>query len=241
MNTKISINNIVIDIVRKDIKNLHLAVYPPEGRIRIASPQRMSDDALRLFAISKIPWIKKHQASFKEQQRQTIRQYITGESHYLKGSRYRLNVIEQKAPLPNKVVLRNKKYIDLFVRGKSSLEQKANVLNEWYRQLLKKDISILVDKWQKKIGVEVTHWGVKQMKTKWGSCNTDKKNIWLNLELAKKPIHCLEYIVVHELLHLIERKHNDIFISYLDKYLPNWKFLRDELNKLPVSHGDWKY
>ncbi|MDY0078362.1 MAG: SprT-like domain-containing protein, partial [Bacteroidales bacterium] len=131
--------------------------------------------------------------------------------------------------------------IDVFIRPKSSREQKQIAINEWYRSELKKLIPEIIEKWEHKIGVQVSEWQVKQMKTKWGTCNIEKKRIWINLELAKKPIHCLEYIVVHEMIHLLERHHNDRFLSLMEKHMPQWKFYREELNRLPVSHGEWSY
>lgn len=228
-----------IDVVRKDIKNMHLAVYPPTGRVRIAAPLRIDDEAVRLFAISKIGWIRKQQRSFKAQDRQPPRQYKERESHYYQGKRYLLKVIEHEAP--PLVVLKAKTFIELHVRPNNTTEQLHIILNEWYRLELKKQIQPLIDKWQEKIGVCVTDWQVKQMKTKWGTCNIEKKRIWINLELAKKPIQCLEYIVVHELIHLLERHHNDRFLSLMEKYMPQWKFYKEELNRLPVSHGEWDY
>jgi len=236
---QIIISNIKIDVVRKDIKNIHLAVYPPTGRVRIAAPLRINDDAIRLFAISKLGWIKRHQRKFEGQERISPREYKNRESHYFQGKRYLLNIIEEDKP--PKVVLKNKTYIDLYVRPQTPADKRHEIMNEWYRSQLKKQIPELIEKWEKKLNVKVGEWQVKLMKTKWGSCNTEKKRIWINLELAKKPINCLEYLVVHEIVHLIERHHNDKFLYYMDKYLPDWKQIKTELNKLPVSHADWNY
>lgn len=235
---QITVHDIVIDIVRKDIKNIHLSVHPPTGRVRIATPRRVSDKALRLFAISKLPWIKKHIAKFESQERQPAREYVSGESHYYRGDRYLLNVIYQKGR--PRVVARNKKYIDLYVREGSDTAQRERVMVEWYRRELKAMLPPLIEKWQAIIGVQPDEWGVKQMKTRWGSCNAPAKRIWLNLELAKKPEHCLEYVIVHELVHLLERRHNDRFISLVSKYMPNWRSYKDELNRFPLSHPDWE-
>lgn len=232
-------SNLDIDVVRKNIKNMHLAVYPPTGRVRIAAPFRVDDEAVRLFAISKITWIRKHQRHFKAQDRQSPREFKQRESHYFQGKRFLLRIKEQEAPA--KVEIKTKTYIDLSVRPNSTLEQRQTILNEWYRKELKKLIPEIIEKWEKKIGVSVSEWQVKQMKTKWGTCNIEKKRIWINLELAKKPIHCLEYIIVHEMIHLIERHHNDRFIALMDKHIPQWKFFKEELNRLPVSHGEWDY
>jgi len=236
---QITVGNISIDVVRKDIKNLHLGVYPPNGRVRIASPLKIDDEAVRLFAISKMAWIKKHQLKFEAQQRQSERQFVSGESHYYKGNRYLLNVIYHNAA--PKVEIRNKTYIDLYVRVGSTLEQREKVLTEWYRRQLKDQIPPLIDKWQKIIGVEVSDWGIKKMKTKWGTCTIEKRRIWLNLELAKKSKQCLEYIIVHEMVHLIERKHSDRFVAYMDKFIPQWHFYKDELNRSMLSHENWSY
>lgn len=236
---QIIISNIAIDVVRKDIKNIHLAVYPPTGRVRIAAPLRVNEDTIRLFAVTKLGWIKRYQRKFEAQERQTPREYKNRESHYFQGRRYLLNLIE--ADSTPKVVLRSKTYIDLYVRPESSTEKCHEILNEWYRQQLKQLIPELIQKWEKIMQVQVNDWQVKQMKTKWGTCNIEKKRIWLNLELAKKPIHCLEYIIVHEMVHLLERHHNDRFLHYINTYLPNWKQLKTELNTLPVSHADWEY
>lgn len=236
---QISISNIKIDVIRKNIKNIHLAVYPPTGRVRIAAPLNVNEDAIRLFAISKLGWIKRHQRKFEGQERIAPREYKQRESHYFQGRRYLLNIIEKDAP--PKVALRTKTYIDLYIRPDSPIEKRNEIMTEWYRKELKKQIPPIIDKWEKIMKVVVADWQVKQMKTKWGSCNIEEKRIWINLELAKKPDRCLEYIIVHEMIHLLERHHNDRFLYYIDTYLPNWKQLKAELNKLPVSHADWKY
>jgi len=236
---KIAIANFEIDIIRKDIKNMHLAVYPPSGRIRLSAPQNMDIEVIRLFAISKLGWIKKHIKNFKEQKRETPREYISGESHYYQGKRFLLNIIEHKGH--NKVEFKGTKKINLYIKTNSTKEQRSKVLMDWYRKSLKNEIPELIEKWENIIGVKANTWGVKQMKTKWGACNTDAKRIWINLELAKKPTISLEYIIVHELIHLLERNHNDKFITYLNQFMPKWRLYRDELNQLPVSHNNWGY
>lgn len=236
---QIEISDISVDVVRKSIKNMHLSVYPPTGRVRIAAPLNMTDDAIKLFAISKISWIKKNQRKFESQERQTPRTYEQRESHYYEGKRYLLRVTEHNAPA--KVEIKTKTYIDLYVRPNTTIEQRQNYINEWYRKQLKTQIPQLIIKWEKIIGITVDDWGVKQMKTKWGTCNIEQKRIWINLELAKKPFYCLEYIVVHEMIHLIERHHNANFLAHLEKYMPRWKLYKEELNRLPVSHGEWRY
>lgn len=236
---QITVNNIIIEVVRKDIKNIHLAVYPPTGRVRIAAPLHVNEDAIRLFAISKLGWIKRNQRKFAGQERIPPREYKQREGHYFKGKRYLLNVIEVDAK--PKVEIKGKNRLDLYVRPNASTAKKHEVLTEWYRGELKKQIPDIIEKWEKKLDLKVNDWQVKQMKTKWGSCNIEKKRIWLNLELAKKPERCLEYIIVHELIHFKERHHNERFLYYIETYLPQWKQLRRELNSLPVSHADWGY
>jgi predicted metal-dependent hydrolase len=236
---QIEVSNFSIDVIRKSIKNMHLSVYPPTGRVRIAAPLNVDDEAVKLFAISKLAWIKKNQRKFEMQDRQMPRIFEQRESHYFEGKRYLLRVTEQNAP--PRVEIKTKTYIDLFIRPNATIEQRQNCINEWYRKQLKNQIPQLIKKWEPIIGVSVSDWGVKQMKTKWGTCNIEQKRIWINLELAKKPHNCLEYIIVHEMIHLIERHHNDNFLAHLDKNLPKWKLYKDELNRLPVSHGEWEY
>ncbi|HEX8775257.1 MAG TPA: SprT family zinc-dependent metalloprotease [Pyrinomonadaceae bacterium] len=236
---QITVSNITIDVVRKDIKNLHLAVYPPTGRVRIATPLNVNDEAVRLFAISKLGWIKKHRRSFSNQRRETKREYVSGESYYFEGNRYLLNVIcHNAAP---KVEIRNKTYIDLYIRPNSSTEQRERVMTEWYRRELKDKIPTLIEKWQGIIGVQVDDWKVKRMKTRWGTCKVELKQIRLNLELAKKPSSSLEYIIVHELVHLLERRHNARFVALMDKFMPQWRFHQAELNQLILGYNDWNY
>jgi predicted metal-dependent hydrolase len=233
-NSQIKVLDLTIDVVKKDIKNMHLAVYPPTGRIRIASPKDLNDEAIRLFAVSKIRWIKKHRKGFYEQLRETPREYINGESHYFAGKRYLLKVVERFGK--HEVKVKSKKYLELYVNPKANIKSKEFVFTEWYRAYLKEVVPELISKWETKIGVQSSDWKIKKMRTKWGSCNTDNKKILLNLELAKKPQHCLEYVIVHELIHLLERKHNDNFKTLLDNFMPNWKTYKRELDSLPVSY-----
>lgn len=224
-----------IEVVQKDIKNIHLAVYPPLGRVRIAAPSEVNSETLRLFIISKLPWIRKQQRKFTAQNRQTPRLFVNRESHYFLGRKYLLRVHETDHPYRYpKVVLKTKTYIDLFVRESSTVEQKANLMKEWHRAELKNILEELIPKWEAILGVTAVRFAIKSMKTKWGSCNTENKTLLFNLELAKKPHSCIEYVVAHELVHLIERHHNDKFKAILDKYLPNWKGVKQELNTLIV-------
>lgn len=234
---RITVNDLTVDVVRKDIKNLHLAVYPPNGRVRVAAPLLIDDEAVRLAVISKWGWIKRQQAKFIEQKRQSPREYLSGESHYYQGKRYRLNVIY--ADHPPKVVIRNKEWLDLYVRPGSDAQQRERVLMVWYRKQLKAIMPDLIAKWEAIMELSVAEWGIKHMKTKWGTCNIEARRIWLNLELVKKPIRCLEYIIVHEMVHFLERHHNDRFTALMDHYLPSWRTLREELNEQPLAHETW--
>ena len=227
----LTVDNIEIQLIKKNIKNLHLSVLPPDGSVRISAPKELNDETIRLFAVSKLSWIKKQRAKFKRQERQPEREFVSGESHYFLGQRYLLNVIYTNKRRQG-AAIRNKTYLDLFVRENSGKEQRRKVMREWYRSELKALIPPLISKWEPIIGVEVKSWGVKRMKTKWGSCNIAAKRIWLNLELAKKNPACLEYIVVHEMVHFLERLHNEHFVAYMDKFLPNWRSIKAELNGL---------
>lgn len=236
---QITISNITIDVIRKEIKNIHLAVYPPTGRVRLAAPLNVNEDAIRLFAISRLGWIKRNQRKFKGQERISQREYKQRESHYFQGRRYLLNIIESnKTP---EVVLKNKKFIEMHIRPETPVSKRHEIMSKWYRGQLKKQIPEIIQKWEKILKIHVADWQVKQMKTKWGSCNIEKKRIWLNLELAKKPVHCLEYIIVHEMVHFLERHHNERFLYNMDKHLPNWRQIKNELNQSPSGHADWKY
>ena len=227
----LTVDNIEIQLIKKNIKNLHLSVLPPDGSVRISAPKELNDEAIRLFVVSKLAWIKKQRAKFKRQERQPEREFVSGESHYFLGQRYLLNVIYTNKRRQG-AAIRNKTYLDLFVRENSGKEQRRKVMREWYRSELKALIPPLISKWEPIIGVKVESWGVKRMKTKWGSCNIAAKRIWLNLELAKKNPACLEYIVVHEMVHFLERLHNEHFVAYMDKFLPNWRSIKAELNGL---------
>lgn len=236
---RISVAGIEIDVVRKNIRNLHIGVYPPNGRVRISAPLGFDDDAVRMAVIARLGWIRNKQREYEDQDRQSPREYLSRESHYFFGQRYLLNIVETEGKTG--VFIRNKTYLDLYVPRNSDFRKKDRALTEWYRRELKSVIPSLIRKWEPVIGVEVTDWGVKKMKTKWGSCNTNACRIWVNLELAKKPPLCLEYIIVHEMVHLLERHHNDNFREMMDRFMPQWKLYRDELNKSPLAHENWDY
>jgi len=235
---RIELGNITIEVERKDIKNIHLSVYPPNGKVKIAAPERMDLDTIRVFAINKLKWIKKQQETFRNQEREAPREYLSKESHYFQGKRYLLKIIEHNTK--TKVILTHSK-IELYIRPNTSTEKRKEIIDEWYREQLKNTIPELIEKWEQKIGVKINKFGIKKMRTKWGTCNPEAKRIWINLELAKKPLECLEYIIVHELVHLLERRHNGRFIKYMNEFMPKWRFYRDELNRLPFRHTEWKY
>jgi predicted metal-dependent hydrolase len=235
---QLSIGGLQVAVVRKPIKNLHLGVYPPNGRVRVAAPLRVSDDAVRLAVIGKLGWIKRQRARFAAQDRQPPRAMLSGETHYVFGRRYRLRAIEGAGTAS---VTLGKTTLQMRVPPRTNTPRRQLLLQRWYRAQLKLLIPRLLAKWEPKLGVQAAAWGVKRMKTRWGSCSRASRRIWLNLELAKKPVACLEYIVVHELAHLIERRHNDRFIRILDEHLPRWRTQREELNSAPLAHEEWTY
>ena len=238
MSVALKLGSITVDVVQKDIKNVHLSVYPPTGKVRIAAPLRMSTETIRVFAVSKLGWIKQQQRRILQQERETPREYVQRESHYLWGKRYLLKVVEQDAP--PQVELRHNKIV-LSVRPTTGAERRQQILDEWYRRQLRTAAWLLITKWQPIIGVKVDRLFIQHMKTKWGSCSRVAANIRLNTELAKKPQECLEYLVAHELAHLIEPTHNSRFIDLMDRLMPNWRFYRQQLNRLPLRHEDWEY
>lgn len=235
---RIHLGDIAVDVTKKDIKNVHLSVYPPAGDVRISAPLRMDIDTIRIFAISKLGWVKQQQKKLRAQERETPREYLDRESHYLWGRRYLLKVIEKDAP-PS-VELKHSRLV-LQVRPHAGDETKAAIMDEWYRQQLKVAVSTLIVKWELRLSVSVNRFFVQKMKTRWGSCNTHAGSIRLNTELARKPKECLEYIVVHEMAHLLEPTHNHRFVALMDQFMPKWQFYRSALNRLPLRHADWDY
>lgn len=228
----IKLGNIEIEVEQKDIKNVHLSVYPPHGKVRIAAPLKMDIDTIRVFAISKLQWIKDQKQAFEEQKRESKKSAVDLESHYFLGKRYILKIHETNTSNHLNI---DHKHIHLHVKADTSKEKRLELIENWYREELKKIVPPLLSKWEKNIGVKTNDFGIKKMRTKWGSCNTDAKRIWLNLELAKKPKEHIEYIIVHELMHLLERSHNQRFVRLMDIHMPKWKFYRDELNRLPIG------
>lgn len=235
---QIILGDMPIDVVHKDIKNVHLNVYPPNGKVKISAPLRMDLETIRIFAISKLNWIKKQQTKLQKQDRETPRDYITRESHYYMGKRYLLKVIEHDAP--PRVLLKHGT-IELYIRPDTNIDKRNKILDEWYRRRLKEIVPKIITQYEESMNVNVAEFAIKKMKTKWGTCNIEAKRIWLNLELAKKPRECIEYVVVHEMTHLLERRHNEVFIAYLNKFFPKWEYYREMLNKSPLKHENWTY
>lgn len=230
--TIINVSDIFAEVEWKDIKNIHLTIYPPDARVHISAPVSMTEEAIRFFLIEKTPWIRLRISQILEQKRQTPREYVSGENHYFKGHRYRLKVVYYNGPA--KVELQGNEFLVLYVRKWTSEERRAEILKEWYRSELKELLPNLIEKWEGRLGVKSNKWEVKQMKTLWGSCNHRTRNMIFNLELMKKPLHCIEYIVVHELLHIKVRLHNEEYTALLTRYFPNWQQIKDELNEFIV-------
>jgi predicted metal-dependent hydrolase len=222
----------------KDIKNLYLNVYPPMRSVRIAAPLWMKLDTIRIFAISKLAWIKQQQKKLQEQKREPVREYLDRESHYVWGKRCLLKIIESN--LSSTVELKNNKML-VQIPPRTSAEKTQILIEEWYRAQLKQAIPALIAKWEPLIHVKVERFFTQRMKTKWGSCNPNAKSIRLNTELAKKPLEYLEYIIVHEMAHLLEPRHNHFFITLMDRLMPKWRFYREELNHSLLGHEQWKY
>lgn len=226
------------EVTRKAIKHVHLSVLPPVGKVRVAAPQSMPLDTIRLFVISKLSWIRSQQRKLQAQERETPREYLNKESHYLWGKRYLLEISHADAAPAVSLTPRKLK---LRVRPGADQARCEEVLDGWYRQQVRDAVPALLEKWEPLLKVKAQRVFVQRMKTKWGSCTPESSYIRLNTDLAKKPMECLEYIVVHELVHLLEPTHNQRFIDLMDLYLPHWQQLRKRLNRLPVRHEDWGY
>ena len=238
MTETIDLGGILADVIQKDIKNVHLSVYPPTGRVRISAPFHMSLDTIRVFAISKLGWIKQEQQKLRDQERETPREYLDRESHFSWGRRYLLKVVEREgAP---RVEIKHNQLVLQISRG-TDVTKKQAILAQSHRDQIRDVVPTLFGKWESVIGVKVANLFVQQMKIRWGSCNPKAGNIRLNSELAKKPRECLEYIAVHEMVHLLEPTHNQQFIAFMDRFMPSWRHHRDALNRLPVKHEHWLY
>lgn len=238
MSEHIQLGDIRVEVQRKNNKHAHLYVYPPEGRVHISAPLHMGLDALRAFAISRLSWIKAQQRQMRAQPRETEREYLSRESHQVWGRRYLLEVIEVNAP---PIVELKHSALVLQIRPGSDDARREALLESWYREQLRAKLPVLLAKWQPLMGVNVRRILVQRMKTRWGGCNPSTGNIRLNTDLAKKPPECLEYILIHELAHLIEPTHSNRFLALMDKFMPHWRQIKDELNRLPVRHEEWDH
>jgi predicted metal-dependent hydrolase len=236
---EIQIAGIAVEVVRKEIEHLHVGVYPPAGRVRVAAPLRFEDEAVRLAVVSRLGWIRSKQKEFTGQDRQSQREIVTGESHYLQGRRYLLDVNGCDGAPEMRLV--GNASLELRVPPGHGHAQRDAVLQRWYRRQLRALLPSLLAKWEPRIGKTVSEVRIKKMKTRWGSCNARARRVWLNLELIKKPVACLEYVLVHELVHLHERHHNGQFLGWMDRLLPQWRVHRDELNRAPLAHEEWPY
>jgi predicted metal-dependent hydrolase len=234
--TYLTVRGIDVDVVYKDIKNLHIGVYPPMGRVRVAAPDRLDESQVRIAVIRRLPWIKKQREQLRSAARQSERGMVTGESHYVWGVRRRLKVIER--PGPTHIESEGTRLL-LYVPAGSNSEQRRRVLDSWYRAQLRHELPALIAHWEQALDLSVPKWSIRRMKTKWGSCNRQSRHIWFNVELAKKHPDCLEYIVVHEMTHYLERNHGDRFTKLMDEHMPGWRNRQDMLNGAPLGHEVW--
>ncbi len=235
--TRLEVGGLSVEVVRKDIKHLHLGVYPPKGRVRVAAPLRLDDEAVRLAVISRLAWIRRKRDGFLRQERQSRRAFVSGESHEFEGRRYRLDVIESSGPVG--IRLRGNTWIEMRVRPATDRDGREAMLYAWYRAALRARFPAWAARWEPRIGVQVAEWRIRRMKTRWGSCNPAARRIWLNSELARKPLSCMEYVVVHEMVHLVEPRHNDRFRAILDQVMPPWRLRADELNRTRLADEGW--
>jgi len=233
------VQGLEFEVNQKDIKNLHINILPPEGKVRISAPLDMTQESIRLAIVTRITRIKKEMNEMQAYVRESQREMISGESHYVDGNRYLLEVIEKQAK-PD-VSISKKKILRLQVRPNSTREKREEVLNEWYRDRLRERLETLTEKWEKVVGDSAAFYGIKRMHTKWGTCHSTSKRIWLNLELGKKHPDCLEYVLLHELVHLLEPTHSNRFFELMDKHMPNWEQYKALLDEPPIMHVDWDY
>lgn len=223
-----------IEVVHKSIKNLHIGVYPPDGRVRVAAPPSMSFDAVRVAVLTKLPWIEKRRRDFKQQPRENTRSYISGETHWYLGRPLRLRVENIFMGRPG-IQIEGNDSLRMRVRPDATFDDRERIVLRWYREELRVRGRDAVERWARLLDVGQPETGIKRMRTKWGSCNPDTGRVWLNLSLAKKPLQSIEYVALHEVAHFISRRHDDAFISVLDKFMPTWRKVRNELNELPLD------
>jgi len=234
---EISVEGVPVEIVRKRIKNVHLAVHPPDGRVRLSVPLHIDDEAARMAVVTRLPWIRRKQREIIDQARETEREMVSGESHYVDGRRHRLEVVKTEGPTGVKLV--GTRTLQLKVHSQSSSAERLAQLERWYRRRLRTRASALIERWSRQLEVRVEDWRIRKMRTKWGSCSRSNGRIWLNLELAKKDDRCLEYVIVHELAHLLEPTHGDRHKGIISRHLPDWASRRDELNQGLLGFVDW--
>lgn len=232
----LTIRGISIDVVYKDIKNLHIGVYPPLGRVRVAAPDRLDDDAVRLAVIQRLPWIKQRRYAFQSAERQSEREMVSGESHYAWGVRRRLKVVTRPGRIHFEV---DGDRLVLYSPEDADAEQRRVALDHWYREQLRHALPGVIATWEQRLGLSVPKWTIRRMKTKWGSCNRETRHIWFNVELAKKHPDCLEYIVAHEMTHYLERGHGERFTKLMDAQMADWRSRRDQLNEAPLTEEAW--
>jgi predicted metal-dependent hydrolase len=233
----IQIGGLSILVTKKDIKHVHLSVHPPDGRVTLTAPKATRPDVARAYAISKLGWIREQQKKLENQARETPRRFIERESHYLWGRRFLMTIVHRES---KPFVSLDHKRITLTVRPGSGAVKRADVIHEWHKALLHEAVPPLIKKWERKLKVRVAGYFLQRMKTKWGSCNHRTGHIRLNTELVKKPKDLLEYIIVHEMAHLLAPTHSDLFIGILDEHYPSWREARAELNELPLTAEIWK-
>lgn len=232
----LTVRGIGIDVIYKDIKNLHIGVYPPMGRVRVAAPRHLDDDQVRLAVVHRLSWIRRQREELRSADRQSEREMVTGESHHIWGTRLRLKLVER----PGRAHLEIEgSRLTLYAPAGRTVEQRRRALDSWYREQLRHAIPDLVVKWERKLKVTVPQWDIRRMKTKWGTCNRETRRITFNVELAKKHPDCLEYIVVHEMVHYLERNHGERFTEFMDGLLPDWRTRRDLLNGSPLAAEEW--
>ena len=225
--TVLQVNEVDIDVIKKNIKNIHLAVYPPDARVRISAPFSYDDETINLFAVSKWAWIKDNIETIKNQTRIPSKDYISGESHYLFGKRYMLKVVEDKK---SSITIEGVNKLIMTIRKNATRISKKKLMESWYREQLTEKLNVLIPQWEDKTGLKLSTWQIKKMKTRWGSCNIEKRSINFNIELAKRQVKEIEYVILHELSHLVEKTHNQRFVAHVEQYMPNWKLYRKELN-----------
>lgn len=239
MSEWIEVDGLRVEVVKKDIKHLYIGVYPPEGRVRVAAPTRMSDEPIRMAVLSRLPWIRRQRRQYAEQERQGRREYVSRESHYYLGERYLLDVVHQAGP--SRVRIRSSRIIELAVPPGSDRDFRERRMLEWYRKELRNVAAPIIAKRAGQLGVSEPEWGIKRMRTRWGTCSAEEGRIWLNSELIKKPTECIEYVIVHELAHFIEKNHTDRFAALMDMAIPKWRACRALLNSAPLAYEEWKY